>query len=116
MINNRRLFLPLALMIAAALVACGTLLVSPQSFSEKLALGYATHTAVLTAATNALNAHEISSADAEQVLKIATESRRVLDGAKLASEAGDVKTAEGRLALGMSVLVQLQAFLRERQH
>lgn len=103
-----------AILTAWALAACATLLVSPQSVSEKIAAGYIAQTSVLRAATVALNTGDISSADAEQVLKIATEARKVLDGAKLASEAGDVKTAEGRLAMATTILTELQAFLREK--
>lgn len=109
---------PAVAMLACAvlgLVACAAL-VTPQTFTEKLAAGYVTHTAVLTAATNALNASEITSADAQGLLKIATEARRVLDAAKLAHDAGDVSTAEGQLAMATDILLQLQAYLRERDH
>lgn len=112
--TDRRLFLPLALIVASALVACGTLFVAPQSFSERLAAGYIAHTAVTTAATNALRAGDISSADAEHVLKIGAEARAVLDAAKLANDAGDVATAQGRLAMAVAIITQLQTFLREK--
>lgn len=111
--TDRRLYLPLALLTAIALVACATF-VQPQSFTEKLAAGYIADTAVLKAATNALAAGDIKSSDAEQVQRIAAEARRVLDAAKLAHDSGDAKTAEGRLAMATSILVQLQAFLREK--
>jgi dihydroxyacetone kinase-like predicted kinase len=94
-----------------AVSACQTL---PRTFNEKLASAYLTHTAVMTAATNALNAREITSDDAQRVLTLANDSRVFLDAAKVAHAAGDLSTAEGRLALGVSVLSQVQAFLRSK--
>lgn len=109
---NRTRLVPLVLIVLAGLAACGTLFVAPQSFSEKLAAGYLAHTAVVTATTNALNAGDISSADAEHVAKIAAEARSVLDAAKLANDAGDVKTAQGRLSMALSVIAELQTYIR----
>ena len=103
-------------LMASILVACGTLFVTPKSVTEKIAAAYVTHTAVLTATTNAVNAEELSSADAAQVLTIATESRKVIDAARVALTAGDTKTAEGKLALATSVLLQLQTYLRDHGH
>jgi hypothetical protein len=48
------------------------------------------------------------------VLKITDEVRTALDAARLAAGAGDVSTAEGRLQLATSILVNLQAYLRTR--
>lgn len=104
----------IGVVVCWVLAACASLMVSPQSFSEKLAAGYIVHTSVLKAATVSLNAGDISSADAQQVLKIATDAREVLDAAKLASGAGDIATAEGKLALATTILTELQAFLREK--
>lgn len=105
--------LALTLVTLLAVAACATF-VQPKSFTEKLAAGYIAHTAVLKATTNALAAGDIKSTDAEQVQRIAVEARRVLDGAKLAHDAGDVKTAEGRLAMASAILIELQTFLREK--
>ena len=102
------------LIVCWVLAACTSLLVTPKTFNEKLAAGYIVHTAVLRAATVSLNAGDISSADAQQVLKIATDAREVLDAAKLASGAGDTATAEGKLALATVLLTELQTFLREK--
>lgn len=98
------------------LVGCASLgFVKPETFTERLAAGYIAHTAVLTATTNALNAHDITSDDAASVQKIANEARRVLDAAKLANDAGDIETAQGRLSMGVSLILQLQNFLREKR-
>ena len=94
------------------LSACGSLFLAPKSTSERLAAAYITHTSVLNATTNALLAGDISSTDAEHVLKIATESRQFLDAAQVALTAGDIQSADGKLALATSVLTELQAYLR----
>lgn len=112
MLRSHRLsLLPLLLLV---LSACSTLGVAPaQSFDQKLAYAYATHTAVLTTATNALSAGTIKSADAEQVLKLADESRALLDGAKAVSST-DPTMAGNKLALAASILTQLQSYLQAR--
>lgn len=108
---------PMALVVALALLvgACaGFGLATPQSFDERLAFAYASHTAVQSAAANSLDAGAISSADARQVLELADQSRALLDGARLAAGAGDIGTAEGRLTLAINVLQQLQTYLNTR--
>lgn len=102
-------------LVLAAVAACATF-AQPQSFSEKLGAGYIAHTALLKATTNALAAGDISSADAEGVQKIATQARQVLDAAKIAGDAGDLKSAEGRLSMATAILAELQSYLRERGH
>ena len=106
-----------AFMLAACalLVGCAQLGLAPaKSFEDKLAYAYGSHAAVQTAAAQALDAREISSADGEAVLALADQSRVLLDAARTANLAGDVTTAEGRLALASSVLTQLETYLRSR--
>lgn len=105
---------PLAVAMCFILSACGSLFLAPKSTTEKLAAGYIAHTAVLKATTNALNAGDISSSDAEHVMVIAKESRTFLDAAQVALTAGDPKTAEGKLALATTILTELQEWLRAR--
>jgi len=105
-------FLPFLL----ALVSCAQLGLAPaQSFKERLAYAYGTHTAVLQAATGALTAQDITSEDAERVLKISDEARRALDAGRLAFDAGDLATAEARVNLATSILVELQTYLRNKR-
>jgi hypothetical protein len=84
----------------------------PQTFKERLAFAYTTHTAIQKAAANALDAKEITKDDATRVLELADDSRKVLDAARLAFSAGDLSSAEGRLSLATSILIQLQSYLR----
>lgn len=103
--------LPLLLLI---LSACSTLGVAPaETFAQRLAYAYSTHTAILATATNALNAGTIKSTDAQEVLKLADESRALLDGAK-AVAATDPVVAGNKLALASGILTELQKYLQTR--
>ena len=100
----------------ALLTACGTLGLTPASrFTERLAYSYSTHTAVLNATTQAVNAGDIGSEDGERVLKVADEARKALDAAKLAVDIGDLQTAESRLQLATAILTELQTYLRRKR-
>lgn len=103
-----------ALAFLLLLTGCAVGLQPAKSFDQQLAYAYSTHTAVLSSAGNALEAGDLTVADAEAVLELADQSRALLDAARLASGAGDVATAEGRLALATNVLEQLLAYLRTR--
>lgn len=108
---------PMGLVVALALLvgACAGLgFATPQSFDERLAFAYASHTAVLHATANSLDVEAIESRDARQVLELADQSRALLDAARLAANAGDIGTAEGRLSLAINVLQQLQSYLNTR--
>ena len=105
------LFLPLILVLAA----CGSLGLAPAStFDERLAYAVSQNAAVRETAAVSVERKEISVDDARRVLKITDEVRTALDAARLAAGAGDVSTAEGRLQLATSILVNLQAYLRSR--
>lgn len=98
------------------ILGCASLgLEQPTSLDQRLAYAYSTHTAVLRAATDSLNAHEISSDDAQHVSDIAAQSRLVLDSARAAFNAGDMQTAEGRLLMATGILQQLQDYLRAKE-
>jgi hypothetical protein len=103
--------LPLLLIITA----CTSLGLAPAaSFEDKLAYAVSENAAVRQAAANALAAGDIDLSDAQNVLKITDESRALLDAARVASGLGDISTAEARLSLATTILVKLQAYLRER--
>ena len=94
------------------LVACAQLgLSSAKTFDQKLAYAYGTHTAVLQSAAAAVNAKTLSPTDGEEVLKLADESRALLDAAKAA---GDTATGGSKLALATTILTQLQTYLNAR--
>ena len=103
--------------IAAGLsliTACASLGLAPaDSFDARLAYAYGTHTAVLQAASAAVNAGTLTPKDGEAVLTLAQQSRTLLDSAR-AVESTDPSTAAGRLTLAASILTQLQTFLQSR--
>jgi hypothetical protein len=104
-------FLALVLLIAG----CASLGLAPaSSLTDRIAYSYASHSAVLNATTAALEAGDIGVEDAQRVLKVADQARDALDAARLAVNAGDVSTAEGRLQLAASILTELQAYLRRQ--
>lgn len=108
-------WLAIAMPILGSLGACSSIGIQPaKSFDQQLAYAYSSHTAVLDAASNALEAGSLSVDDAEAVLALADQSRVLLDSARFAAGAGDVTTAEGRLALATNVLQQLLAYLNAR--
>jgi hypothetical protein len=97
------------------LTACAPLGLAPAStFEERLAYAVSQNAAVRSAASVSLERNEIGLEDAQRVLKITDEVRTALDAARLASGAGDVSTAEGRLQLATAILVELQNYLRSR--
>lgn len=97
------------------LTACASLGLAPAStFEERLAYAVSQNAAVRNAAAASLERNEIALEDAQRVLKITDEVRTALDAARLASGAGDVSTAEGRLQLATAILIELQNYLRSR--
>lgn len=98
------------------LVGCASLGLAPASkFDERLAYAVSQNAAVRQAAAVSLENGEITLEDAQYVLKLTDESRKLLDAARLASGVGDISTAEGRLNVAVSVLANLQAYLRSKQ-
>lgn len=105
-----------AVYVLFLVAACATVGLQPaHSFDERLAYAVSQNAAVRQAAANSLDAGEIKVEDAQYVLKTTDETRTLLDAAKVASGGGDIGTAEGRLALAVSVLSQLQSYLRSKQ-
>lgn len=97
------------------LTACASLGLAPaSSFEERLAYAVSQNAAVRNTAAVSLERNEIHLEDAQRVLKITDEVRTALDAARLASGAGDVSTAEGRLQLATAILTELQNYLRSR--
>jgi hypothetical protein len=102
-------YIVLACIIGLLLAACAT----PQ-FDARLKMAYDIHTATTQSVTAALDAQLISSRDAEAYRDIAQNARLVLDSARELKDV-DTETAEGKLRLAEQILLQLQAYLRERE-
>lgn len=100
------------LMILAGCASVG--LAQPKKLSDRVAYAYGVNAGLRNAAANSINAQTLSSTDGEYVLNVSDQTRTLLDASKLALDAGDPKTAEGRLVLALNVLEKLQAYLNER--
>lgn len=105
-----------ALVLISALLfvaSCASLGLEPaESFEDRVGYALGTHTAVLQATTRALNLGEISSAEAEDVASLADRSRALIDTARRVHAAGDTDQASRTLAMAITVLNELQAYLR----
>ena len=96
----------------ALLVGCAQLgLSTAQSFDQKLAVAYGTHTAIERATATELKAGHLKKADAQEVLTLADQSKSLLDAARMA---GDTSVAQNKLTLAVAVLTQLQTYLNTR--
>lgn len=99
-------------LIFSVLVGCSSLGLGPaQSLDQKIAYAYGTHTAVLEAATSAVNSNALSVDDAKQVLILADQSKQLLDAGRVAERANDTATANSKITLAVTVLAQLQTYL-----
>jgi hypothetical protein len=106
--------LPFLTALFVLLASCSLFDIQPQNLSERLAIAYNLHTSVQESAANSLNAGDLSAEDGEQVLMLADESRVLLDATRVALSGGDTSTAEGKLNLSMSILSQLQLYIRSQ--
>ncbi len=103
----------LPLLALLALTSCAQLGVAPaRSFDQRLAYAYGTHTAVLEAAAAGVRAGALTPADGAAVLRLADQSRQVLDAAR-DIETTNIKGAESKLALAAAILAELQEYLNK---
>lgn len=109
------ILLALSLGAASMLTACQSVgLAQPESFDQRWAYSQTAVTGLREASTRALDAKLIGSADMEHVIAIADRCSDLLRLARDAAGAGDLSTAEGRLALARGVLNELEAFLASK--
>jgi hypothetical protein len=80
------------------------------SIDQQLATGARIHAAATRSAASALDAHVITSRDAEAYRAIATTSSEILNSARDLKDI-DPKTAEGKVQLANGFLRELQEFL-----
>lgn len=113
--------LALALLLVTAVVAtpilqgCAALGIQPaKTFQQRYAYALSQTSALRVAATQALTSKSISTADAEYVLKLTDESRKLLDNARLVVDAGELAKGQTQLELATTILTQLQAYLTKR--
>lgn len=85
---------------------------APRDLPDRIAYATTGADAVVVSATNALNAHSISSGDAQFV---STSGRSLSALVAAAASDPDPKSAEGRVALAEGILKQLQAYIAAHQ-
>jgi hypothetical protein len=94
--------------------ACSFLGLAPaQSFDERLAYAYGTHTAVLQATASAKASGALSGDDVQHVVLAADQARALLDAAR-AVETSDPKGAATKLQTAARILTELQTWLHGR--
>lgn len=103
-----------ALLMPLLLVAC-VALESPKTFNEKVAYGYSWVTTSRNVAAQLLQSKRIDKDDAVQVQAFADQARSLLDVARATAAKGDPASAESKVELALSVLAQVDAFLKSRQ-
>ena len=95
------------------LAGCAQMGLAPaQTFDQKLAYAAGGNTAALEAATSSLDAKMITSADMEKIIQMHGQVRTLLDAARTTAAAGDMTTAQSKLALALTALTELQSYLR----
>lgn len=102
----------LALPVMHGCTALG--LQQPESFDQRYAYALSQTSALRLAATEALQLHQITSADAEYVLKVTDQSRALLDRAREAYQFGDQLKGKSQLEVATSVMLELQRYLNLR--
>lgn len=96
------------LLLAVGCAALG--LASPQTFNQKLAVGYGTVTSIVATADTLFVAKKISPDDAQNVLDQANNAKAALDIARTASKT-DLAAAGTKLGSAITVLTALQSYL-----
>lgn len=99
---RKLLLVPILVLLLAG---CAT-----QSIEAQLNTGARIHAAATRSVAGALEAHVISSKDAEAYQAIAVNSSAILDSAKAIKDS-DPSTAEGKVKLANDILAELQQFL-----
>ena len=107
---HRLHMLPLLLLLLSGCASLG--LEAPKDIPDRIAYVTSGADAVVVSATNALNAHSISSTDAQFV---STTGKQISALLAAAGSDPDPKSAAGRLALAEGVLKQLQQYLASKQ-
>jgi len=102
------------LIFALSLVSCGTM-VAPKTQSDHLAYAIAAHESLVRSANNLLITDQITIKKAEKMHADLTDVKGYLDSAALFKETGDLLSMENRIQLANTILLKLQANLKEKE-
>lgn len=101
--------------ICVQLAGCASIGLQPaKSLDERIAYASGTINAIQSTVAGQKERGAISRDDATRALNTLDQAHGLTIAARLASGAGDVTTAEGRLTAALSILTELQAWLNER--
>lgn len=87
---------------------------TPETFSERLAVGYSTTTTVRQTTLTMLQARKLTPDDAENIQQQADNARAGLDIART-MRGVDLQAADARLTATLTGLTALEAYLRARE-
>lgn len=105
----------LAVLALAVVAACAQVGVAPpQSLDEGLAYASSQVAALEASAAQAVGAGSLKPAAAQQVLTLGDQANAAIASARASEKAGDVSSAQGKLALASSLLAQLASFLQSQ--
>lgn len=90
----------------------GCAIETPKTFNDRVGYALGIHTSVLNTTTRALEFGEITADEAENVAGIADNARGLIDAARTAWAAGDQAGADQNITVALSLLRQLQDYLR----
>lgn len=110
---KRLAVIPLSV-ILSLMIGCASIgLPVPETFNQKLIVGYSTVTAIRTTNAMLLDASAITADDGENVSKAADVARTGLDVARALSRT-DMTAAEGKLTAVRTTIAALSAYLSTR--
>lgn len=110
---------PLMLAVLLGVAVPGVLIVAgcqslgmaqPQGYDQKVAYTRGQLTAFVNATAASVETGQLDKEDGRRVLNMAKEAREFMDAGDVAFAAGDLSTAEGRVALAIGILAQLKTF------
>jgi hypothetical protein len=110
--KQKPLVIPLLLILLAACQSIGV--PNPETFNERLAVGYSSVTAVRQTATTLIVAGKISAGDAENIQAQCDNARVGLDVARTLKDT-DLTAANARLQAALTIVTALDSYLRARQ-
>lgn len=111
----RNLKLPALSLLFALLAGCALFgLESPNTWNERLSYAYTLETGAANAIEAQSNSGQLTRDDANKLVDIVQNAKALTDGARDAMRGGDATTAEGKLRLARSILVEINEYLGER--
>ncbi len=111
----KKLYQKLAIFLLTLAAGCAALgIQAPQTFNEKLAVGYTSVTSIRQAATTLLTSAKITPDDAQNVQNQADNARMALDIARATFKTGDTTGAQTKLDTTITALTALQSYLASK--